>query len=58
MDKDLKPTKIEKIYCPTCKALVLKIYPDSPYRIGIGQHVNCRKCIQKFRDREKGGVSK
>lgn len=56
MDKDLKPTKIERINCPTCGELMIKIYPWSSIRSEMNTVPNCRKCIQEYRN--KGGGKK
>jgi len=48
LKKELQPTKVQKIYCPVCGELEVKIYPWSSYRLKEGDIIhNCRKCIAK-----------
>lgn len=40
-----QPQPVEKVFCPKCGELVLKIYPFSPYRRTTSQPLlPCMKC--------------
>lgn len=54
LKNDLVPTRVEKINCPKCGELMVKIYPWSSIRKADNQIIpNCRKCIAEHKKIER-----
>lgn len=50
--KTLQPHKVEKIFCPKCGELMIKIYPWASLRIQ-GAITPCNKCFNKNNEKTK-----
>jgi len=49
MKKELQPKKVQKINCPKCGELQIKIYPYSSFLVQDGAKIPvCRKCIAEL----------
>jgi len=46
-DKKLQPTKVQRIVCPKCGELQVKIYPWSTLNVNMVKIPNCKKCLKK-----------
>jgi len=45
----IQPRKIEKIVCPKCRELMLKVYPWSSIGVTPGKQIPaCGRCINKY----------
>ena len=53
MKAKFQPKKIVKIYCPNCKELQVKLFPNSSYIVDMVKIPWCLKCRAKMSENKK-----
>ena len=48
MKPKFQPKKVEKIYCPNCKELQIKLYPYTSFNVDMSKIPWCKKCRAKM----------